>query len=126
MWVLTLSLLPRNVNKRERVHWGVNRRELEAITNEIGWLAKAQRIPAATGKRSVRVTIHKTLRSRVTDDPGNIDSRAKSILDALVRLGLLQNDDARNLDWHGVIEGERRKQKQTIIEIWDTNERAAA
>jgi hypothetical protein len=87
-WTLEMTgRLPFSMNQRERTsHW-VRRRELVEITNELGWLANAERIPAATGKRWVRITLHKSLRSRVTDDPANRDSRAKSCLDALVKLG---------------------------------------
>lgn len=107
------------MNIRERSsHWK-RRKELEEITVAIGAEAARQRIPAAQGRRSVRVTIHKGLRSRKRDDPANRDSRAKSPLDALVKLGLLQDDDDTHLMWRGVFEGERRVEKSTVIEIED-------
>jgi hypothetical protein len=114
------------MNERERAHWATKRRELQEITNELGWLANAERIPAATGKRWVRITLHKSMRSRVTDDPANRDSRAKSCLDALVKLGLLVDDDDRHLLWLGVHEGDKRATKSTVIEIGDCDTRSAA
>jgi len=117
-WLLTMmGRLPASMNERERTHWASKRRELQEITNELGMLGMAAKIPVAQGKRWVRITLHKSLRSRVTDDPANRDSRAKSCLDALVRLGYLKDDDDTHLLWMGVHEGERRKVKATIIEI---------
>jgi len=111
--------LPASMNQRERSsHW-VRRRELQEITNELGYLGMAAKIPAAQGKRWVRITLHKSLRSRVTDDPANRDSRAKSVLDALVKLGYLKDDDDTHLLWLGVHEGERKALKATIVEIGD-------
>jgi hypothetical protein len=126
-WTLTMQgRLPASMNERERTHWASKRRELQEITNELGYLALAAKIPVATGKRFVRITLHKSLRSRVTDDPANRDSRAKSVLDALVKLGYLQDDSDRYLLWLGVHEGERRKVKATVIEIGDCSTRSAA
>jgi hypothetical protein len=126
-WTLTMTgRLPDSMNVRERKsHW-VRRRELQEITNELGYLALAAKIPVASGKRWVRITLHKSLRSRVTDDPANRDSRAKSVLDALVKLGLLIDDDDRHLLWLGVHEGEKRAVKATVIELGDCAPRSAA
>jgi Holliday junction resolvase RusA-like endonuclease len=120
IWTLTLDgRLPASMNERERTsHW-IRRRELEEITTELGWQVRQQKIPAATGRRFVRVTLHKSLRSRRRDDPANRDSRAKSILDALVKLGVLVDDDDTHLIWVGVVEGEKRAHKQTVIEVGD-------
>jgi hypothetical protein len=121
-WTLKMEgRLPASMNARERTsHW-VRRRELQEITTELGYLAAEQRIPAATGKRWVRVVLHKSKRSRVTDDPANRDSRAKSILDALVKLGLLVDDDDAHLEWRGVVEAERREIKATHVELGEAH-----
>jgi len=119
MWTITLPMIPLSMNERERTHWATRKRELEQITNMIVVLASAQKTPRADGRRAVTVTIHKSLRSRVTDDPANRDSRAKSILDALVKTHLLIDDSDKWLDWGGVIEGERRATKETVITIED-------
>ena len=116
-WTITLPMLPDSMNVRERSsHW-VRRRELEQITTAIHYLAHEADIPPATDRRSVLVTIHQSMRSRVTDDPANRDSRAKSILDACVKTGLLVDDSERWLDWLGVVEGEKRAAKETVITI---------
>jgi len=119
-WTIELhGRLPASMNERERSsHW-TRHRELQDITNEILLLAKASKIPNATGKRWVRITIHKGLRSRVTDDPANRDSRAKSILDAMVKAGLLNDDSDKWLEWRHVHEGERLPIKKTVIELGD-------
>ena len=124
-WTLTLQRLPLSGNKYARTHWANRARELREITNELGWLANAERIPAATGKRWVRITLHKSMRSRVTDDPANRDSRAKNILDACVKLGLLVDDSDQWLEWAGVIEGERMAQVCTVVTISETTRAAA-
>lgn len=119
MWTLTLHRLPMSQNVRERKsHWARSA-ELKTITSEIGWLAKVAKIPTATTRRRVEITIHKTKRSRVLDDAANLPSRAKAPLDALVRLGLLLDDNAAGLEWAGVIEGEKRDTEQTVIRISD-------
>jgi len=117
-WVLTITgRIPMSMNQRERCsHWYRNRERAE-LTTLLKYLALAERVPQASGRRSVRVTIHKTMRSRVKDDPANRDSRAKSILDALTSLGLLVDDNEKWLDWRGVVEGERQKELATVVEI---------
>lgn len=117
MWTLTLPMLPAAMNVRERSsHW-VRRKELEQITRAIEVLAGEAGIPNAEGRRRVDVTIHKGKRSRVRDDPANRDSRAKSLLDALVNLGLLVDDNDEWLEWGHVVEGERLPEKLTVIRI---------
>jgi len=119
MWTISLPMLPLSMNKRERTsHW-VRSKELEQITQAVAVLAREQHIPPATAKRRVTVEIHKTKRSRVTDDPANRDSRAKSILDAMVATGLLVDDSDEWLDWQHVHEGDKRDQVETVITIED-------
>lgn len=106
-----------SMNQRERTsHW-TRHRELVELTTELKYLALEQKIPQATTRRSVKVTIHKTTRSRVRDDPANRDSRAKSILDALTTLGLLVDDNDQWLNWQGVEEGKRLPELATVITI---------
>lgn len=112
--------LPMSMNERERAsHW-TRHRELQQITTELMWLAREQRIPPATTRRAVQVTIHKSTRSRVRDDPANRDSRAKAILDALTHLGLLINDNDTHLDWRGVTEGDKHPHKATTVTITES------
>lgn len=121
-WTITLPLLPASMNVRERTsHWG-RRKELADITLLIKTIAAQQGIPVAEGRRAVSVTIHKSMRSRVRDDPANRDSRAKSVLDAMVATGLLKDDNDRWLEWNGVREGDKRESFETVIEFWDCGE----
>jgi hypothetical protein len=113
------GVLPMSMNERERCHYWKRKKELDEITRLVGLAAVFQNVPTAEGRRGVRVTIHKSKRSRVTDDPANRDSRAKSVLDALVANGLLVDDNDAGLDWHHVDEGERSSNKATVIELWD-------
>lgn len=122
----TLPILPLSMNQRERTsHW-TRRRELEQITTATKYLAFEAGIPPARTRRRVTVTIHKTTRSRVTDDPSNRDSRAKSVLDAMVRTGILIDDSDKWLEWGGVIEGEKRPQVCTVVTLQDVPEAVAA
>lgn len=118
-WSMTLPMLPMSLNKRERAHYWQRKKELAEVTEQLGWLAKEACVTPATGRRAVRITIHKSLRSRVTDDPANRDVRSKAVLDALVNLGFLLGDSDRELDWHGVHEGDRRKVECTVIDLWE-------
>lgn len=116
-WTLTLPMLPMSMNQWGNAHWAVRKREADQITSAIGWLVKEQNIPPALGRRHVTVTIHKSLRSRVTDDPSNRDGRSKAVLDALKKTGCIIDDSDKWLDWRGVVEGEKRKQVETVITI---------
>lgn len=119
MWTLTIDgVLPMSMNERERVsHW-TRRRELQDFTRTIAALAQNAGVPQAKGKRRVTLTIVKGKRSRRRDDPANRDSRAKSVLDALVANGLLRDDSDEWLDWPGVVET-KADVKQTIITLED-------
>lgn len=116
-WTITLPILPMAMNERERVSFWKRKRELDEVAAQIGWSSLEQRIPAATGRRFVQITIHKSKRSRVKDDPANLPTRAKSILDALVRNQLLIDDNHAHLEWGGVTEGAKSDHKHTVITI---------
>jgi len=116
---MVLPMLPASMNQRERSSFWVRKKELDQITQALVVLAQEVGVPGALVRRRVTVTIHKGVRSRVRDDPANRDSRAKSVLDAMVRTGLLVDDSDRWLDWGGVHEGEKRELKQTVIEVSD-------
>lgn len=118
-WTLTLPLLPDSMNVRERSSFWKRKRELGEIRDVLRALAELKQVPPARGRRRVTITIHKSIRSRVKDDPANRDSRAKSVLDAMVKEQLLVDDSDRWLDWRGVHEGEKRAEKQTVVQITD-------
>ena len=117
-WTIELpGVLPASMNVRERQsHW-VRKKELDGLIVIIGALGKAMEIPPATGRRSVTITIHKTQRSRTLDDPANLPSRAKSVLDAMTRTGLLKDDNVEWLEWGGVVEGPKMERVMTVIEL---------
>lgn len=116
-WTITLPMLPMSFNEWGHAHWAVRQRERKQLETAVHYLAREQRIPLATGKRAVLVTIHKGKRSRVLDDEPNLHARAKGLLDAMVNVGLLKGDDRANLEWLGVVEGERMPAKQTVVTI---------
>ena len=61
-------------------------------------------VPKAVGRRSVEILIVKGKSSRRRDDPANRCGRSKSLLDALVKLGMLVDDDDVWLDYAPVKE----------------------
>lgn len=79
-----------SMNKRERMHWAQQRREVSTWTR---WLLYAQRpggMDRATGKRLVH--IHAFRRQRCRDE-ANLIGGCKGLIDGLVRAGLLVDDD---------------------------------
>lgn len=121
-WTITLPLLPASMNQRERSSFWVRKKELDTITVLVKTIAAQMGIPVAEGRRAVTVTIHKSKRSRVRDDPANRDSRAKSVLDAMVKTGLLVDDSDKWLAWGGVIEGPKRDSFETVIVFDDCDD----
>ncbi len=121
-WMIELAnTLPMSMNERERAHWRTRARELFNITDAITWLALAQRIPKATGPRSVRVEIVKGPNSHHRDDPGNLPARAKSILDALVSLDYLAGDNDRWLTGLEVVESRSLQGPMVRVTIADVH-----
>lgn len=116
-WTLTLPMLPMSFNEWGHAHWAKRQRERKQLETAIHYLGIEQHVPLATGKRYVQVTIHKTSRSRVLDDEPNLDARAKGLLDAMVNVGMLLGDSPEWLVWGGVVEGPKRSQKETVVEI---------
>ena len=134
-WTITLPLLPISMNRRERVTWQTRHAERLRIEQFVWALGNAARMPRLTvevpnGRRTERrvlieqrraVSVHlvKPMRGQ-PDDPANRDSRAKSVLDALVRCGYLIDDSDPWLDWQGVTETRSTDGPATIITITES------
>jgi Holliday junction resolvase RusA-like endonuclease len=106
---------PPTLNQLMRNRW--RSAKLKQIDRDMVRLYAIQsRIPMATGKRRVRLTIERmSSRAGRVSDP---DSFWKSVLDSLVKAGMLTDDDR-----HGVVcdpvryvQGDRTA---TVIELWD-------
>jgi hypothetical protein len=91
-WTITVAEIPPSQNTMLRWHWQKLHQERRRWVSFLGYQG-AKRIPAATEttKRRVLIEIHKGPRGKF-DDPDNLPSRGKFILDALRELGVLWDD----------------------------------
>jgi hypothetical protein len=71
------------------LHWAQRQRLKQRDADMIGVLANNHDVPAAEGKRSVRLVIVMAPRQRA----GDPDAYDKSLLDGLVQCGLLKDDN---------------------------------
>lgn len=87
---LLIPLEVPSMNKRERMHWAQQRREVSGWTQWLMYAMRPGRLDVATGKR--RVHIHAFRRQRCRDE-ANLIGGCKGLIDGLVRAGLLVDDD---------------------------------
>lgn len=124
--IVLADWLPLSMNEREGYFTARMRppyKELSGMVfgekkKVLGWLREAKErddIPEATGRRRVQLTFQKTMRGNA-DDPGNLYSRTKALLDALVKLNLLVDDSDQWLDLPRPLQV-KGPQKATIITI---------
>ena len=93
-WTLTVPIEIPSQNQTNAWHWSKRHRH----TKRCGYLlvkAGANAVPKATGKRSCHILAFRTQRCR---DISNLIGGAKGAVDALVRLGLLVDDDDAHVD----------------------------
>lgn len=110
---------PPSGNRYAREHW--SRRSLDRAAWEKWLWAYGRKVgmrpntatPAT--RLAIRICVVKDKRGR-REDPANLDSRSKLVLDALVHLRVLWDDDAAHLDWRGVVE-EWADERATRVEI---------
>jgi hypothetical protein len=112
---------PRRLNEYRGRHWSAEHRaknEAEAMVRAYGLLAAhpwAERVPPATGRRRVALTIVLSPRQR----PADRDAYDKVVLDALVRCGLLLDDSPRGLDGRVAVRFLVGVKRETWIELED-------
>jgi Holliday junction resolvase RusA-like endonuclease len=105
---------PTPLNKLLGCHWGTRSRLKRADADLVAVYAMRAGVPRATGRR--RVTLRLTLGPRQrAPDP---DSLWKSLLDALVRAGLLVDDDRFGVEL-GEVTFERGPEPATVIVLED-------
>jgi Holliday junction resolvase RusA-like endonuclease len=115
--VITLEgALPPSMNELLRMHWSKARKIGKTYEALIAYQGGA-RIPRAEPgeKRSVRIDLFKGTRGK-PDDPSNLDGRAKLILDAMKRLGLIHDDDAEHCELV-IVEHMKSSERLTRIKI---------
>ena len=106
--------LPARLNELLGGHWGKSHRLKKADAEIVYVYAYNSRIPHATGRRFVR--LHFVL-GKYTKQ-GDADGWQKSILDALVRCGLLLDDSPRWCEW-STPTFERGDESATVITLED-------
>lgn len=92
-----------NLNDERSMHRMKRYRIVEGIKEAAGWLAKSQRIP-----RLEHVEVHGLLHvpDKRKRDPGNWAPTQKAAIDAIVRAGVLPDDNAEILTDLGIRLGE--------------------
>ncbi len=92
-WRLTLPDLPPSLNDWQRWHWARRRRQTEDLTAALMVLVRSARIPPL---RSAEARGRCYFPDRRRRDPTNY-AHWKPLWDALVRAGVLDDDDAAHL-----------------------------
>lgn len=108
---------PTSLNQLMHCHWTKKHRLKKRDAELFAVLAAAQQIPRATGKRRVSLRIVLSGRQRIQDE----DNIWKSLLDALVRCGLLLDDNAAGVE-RGPVRWERGAKTRTEIIIENLGE----
>ena len=110
--------IPRSPNAGARKHWG---RKMEerlfwegciaryVVMHNKAWMKKK-------GKPKVSYEIQKPGAVRLRDED-NLAASVKHCQDALVNLGLIEDDDPEHIEWGGVTESNGHKAYKTIITI---------
>jgi hypothetical protein len=120
-WVLVLPYLPKSMNEREGLLWAKQgwavKKETREIYADVADAVRSAGVPEAFCRRVVQVTFQKTSRGQL-DDPGNLWSRTKALLDGLVKAGALIDDNDRWLELPRPLQT-KGPEKATIIAISD-------
>jgi len=88
---LVIGAVPSSANKRLRMHWSARKAEDEAIEWQLIAAIKRSTHRCKADGRRAWVTIHFTMRGR-DDDLDNRTARAKGLIDALTRQGVIVDD----------------------------------
>jgi len=105
---------PHTLNKLMGCHYRQAARYKASDTQVIGVYAKKTNTPKAQGKRHMTLEVVKAGAGRLADP----DAYFKSVLDALVRIGLLRDDSSHWVEWSQPII-RRGKETKTIITLED-------
>lgn len=93
VWVLTLPYTSPPLSQNRRMHHMKEHAERKQILQDVGWLARAKKLP--TGLSAIHVTLlwrPKQIRRRDSDNPA---PTIKACIDALVRHGVVPDDSSR-------------------------------
>lgn len=105
---------PTSINKWLGKHWSVNSKSKKIDKEIIGAMCLSNRVPKATGKRTVGLTIYLGYRQRGCDP----DNLWKGVLDALKHAGMLIDDSAKWCELMPIrFDRHPDRQKETIIEL---------
>ncbi len=95
-------------------HWSIRQRRKRSDRELVAFYALEQRIPPATGRRRVDLTLTLARRQRA----GDPDAYWKSLLDALTAAGLLRDDNRQGVEL-GRVAFARGDCPATVIELED-------
>lgn len=102
---------PCRLNKLVGCHWATAARRKRSDRHMVGVYAKIARLPKATGPRRIRLRIVLAPGQRA----GDPDAYWKSLLDALVHVGLLLDDNRQHVELAPVAFGRADKRRTEII-----------
>lgn len=106
-------------NTRDKWHWSKRSRETKAWERYIRAYIRPGDLDKATGKRLVTIRAYRRQRCR---DAANLVGGCKGLIDALVRVGLLIDDDRAHAEFtyaEEVASKSPMKRASTKIEIED-------
>lgn len=92
-WQLELPYERPPLTLNSRMHHMKAYREAEQIKNDVGWLAKAKKLPSDRSVRRVRIELYWEPGSRRRRDEDNPQPTLKHCIDGLVRHGLVPDDN---------------------------------
>ena len=105
---------PYRLNQLIGVHWGTRSKRKRIDRAAVALAARIASVPPATGKRCVSLLLTMAPRQRRPDP----DALWKSLLDALVRCGLLVDDGAAWCEL-GPVTFDRGPRRRTVVVLED-------
>lgn len=105
---------PHRLNVLLRLHWAARNRALKGDADVVAAEAFRQGIPKAAGKRRVSLTVRHGRSVKAAD----ADALWKSLLDALVKCGLLLDDDPAHCEL-GTVGYETAERRGLVVLLED-------
>ena len=101
-----------------RMHWAVARKERLALQSDVAKLLRYHKVPAMDHAAIWLEWVPATKRRR---DHGNEAPTVKAIVDAIVRAGLLEDDDHEHVDLPQMVIREPDKAHPRLLLVIDNN-----
>ena len=117
-WELTLGYETMPLSANMRLHWGAQHRIRTELQTRVGWLLKSHKVPAMDHAAIWLEWVPATKRRR---DHGNEAPTVKAIVDAIVRAGVLEDDDHEHVDLPQMVIREPDKTNPRLLLVIDNN-----